>query len=155
MKHYLLIGIFAAVVFIGSTQVVYACSCVPPMPGETLKSQVKKSKTNATAIFIGTVMSVRYSDETMNGTPVKRYAKLKVERSWKGPTTEFIEIESANVCCLCGIEFNEGQRWIVYSNSNDPNSLSASSCSRTYQVKGKSLDERYLGKARKIKKSSK
>ena len=155
MKHYLLIAIFTAVIFIGSTQAVYACSCVPPTPGETLKSQVTKSKRNATAIFIGTVVSVRYSDEKMNGVPVKRYAKFKVERSWKGPTAEFIEIESANVCCLCGIEFNEGQRWIVYSNSNDPNSLNASSCSRTSVVKGKSGDEKYLGKARKIKKSSK
>ena len=155
MKHYLLIAIFTAVVFIGSTQTVSACSCVPPTPGETLKSKVSKSKANAYAIFIGTVVSVRFSEEKLNGIPVKRFARFKVERSWKGPTTEFIEIESANVCCLCGIEFNEGQRWIVYSNSNDPNSLNASSCSRTYVVKGKSEDEKYLGKSRKIKKSSK
>lgn len=155
MKHYLLIAIFVAVVFIGSTDAVYACSCAPPIPGETLKSQVTKSKASATAIFVGTVISVRYSDEKMNGESVKRFARFKVERSWKGPTTNFIEIESANVCCLCGIAFSEGERYIVYSNSNDPNALNASSCSRTSAVKGKSADERYLGRARKIKTSSK
>lgn len=146
---------FLAVIFIGSSRSVYACSCVPPTPGETLRSKVVKSRADATAIFIGTVVSVRYSEEKMNGTPVKRLARFKVERSWKGPTTEFIEVESANVCCLCGITFSEGERYIVYSNSNDPNALLASSCSRTSIVNGRSTDEKYLGKARKVNKSSK
>ncbi|MBP7375404.1 MAG: hypothetical protein KA956_02880 [Pyrinomonadaceae bacterium] len=155
MKKYSLIALFVLAVFFGSSQIASACSCVVPPPGETLKSQVSKSKVDATAIFVGTVVSIRFSDDKINDVPVKRIAKFKVERSWKGPSAEFVEVESANVCCLCGIAFSEGQRYIVYSNSPDPVSLSASSCSRTSAIERKSDDERYLGKQRKIKRSSK
>ncbi len=155
MKKYLLIALFSFTVFFGSTQIASACSCVVPPPGESLRSQVSKSKVSATAIFVGTVISIRYSEDKLNDIPIKRIAKFKVERSWKGPSAEFVEVESANVCCLCGIAFSEGQRYIVYSNSQDPATLSASSCSRTSAIESKSDDERYLGKQRKIKRSSK
>lgn len=155
MKRYLLITLFVVTMFFASTQVASACSCLVPPPGETLKTQVSKSKDSATAIFVGTVVSVRYSDEQLNGIPLKRFAKFKVERLWKGASMEYIEVESANVCCLCGIAFSEGQRYIVYSNSPDAGSLSASSCSRTSAIEKKSDDEKYLGKQRKIKRSSK
>ena len=142
-------------VFIGSTQTASACSCVVALPGETLKSQVSKSKTDATAIFVGKVVSIRYSDEKMNGIPVKIFAKLELERSWKGPLSEFIEVETANICCICGYTFEVGKMYIIYSNSSDSQTLGVSSCSRTSEIIAKSSDEKYLGKARKIKKSSK
>ncbi|MEQ1923210.1 MAG: hypothetical protein ABL952_11950 [Pyrinomonadaceae bacterium] len=153
MKNYLLIAIFASAVFLGSVQTASACSCLPPQPGETLRSQVRKAKTSATAIFAGKVVSIRYSDEKMDGKPVTAYAKIAVTRSWKGPVTEFIEVETANICCLCGYTFEDGKTYIIYSNSTDPASLSVSSCSRTSEIVGKSPNEKYLGKARKPKKS--
>ena len=155
MKKYIFIGVIAGMAFLATAGSALACSCVVPDPSRSMKSYVLDAKSNATAIFVGTVVSVRYSEEKMNGTPIKRFAKFKVERSWKGPTTEFIEIESANICCICGIDFEAGQKWIVYSNSTGPDSLNASSCSRTSSVKDKSDDEKYLGKARKVKKLSK
>lgn len=155
MKKYLLIALFTAAVVFGSAEIAAACSCVVPTPGESLRSQVSKSKANAIAIFVGTVVSVRYSDEKLDGIPLKRIAKFKVERSWKGPSAEFVEVESANVCCLCGIAFSEGQRYIVYSHSAAADQLSASSCSRTSAIGKKSDDEKYLGKQRKITRSSK
>jgi len=153
MKNYVLIAIFMAVVFLGSVQTASACSCLAPEPGESLKSQVRKAKSSATAIFAGTVVSIRYSDEKMNDQPVKMYAKIAVNRSWKGPVSEFIEVETANICCICGYTFEVGKSYIIYSNSTDPASLGVSSCSRTSQITGKSPDEKYLAKARKPKKT--
>ena len=142
-----------AVVFLGSAQTASACSCIPPQPGVSLKTQVTTSKKEATAIFAGKVVSIRYSEEKMDGKPVKAYAKIAVTRSWKGPVTEFLEVETANICCLCGYSFEDGKTYIIYSYSSDPASLGVSSCSRTSEIVGKSPDEKYLGKARKPKKS--
>lgn len=153
MKNYLLIAIFAAGVFMGSVQTASACSCLVPEPGVSLKTQVREARSSATAIFAGKVVSIRYSDEKMNDQPVKMYAKIAVTRSWKGPVSEFIEVETANICCICGYTFEVGKSYIIYSNSTDPSSLGVSSCSRTSQIVGKSPDEKYLGKARKPKKS--
>ena len=153
MKNYLLMTIFTAAVFLGTVQTASACSCLPPQPGESLKSQVQKSRTSATAIFVGKVVSIRYSDEKMDGKPVKAYAKIAVTRSWKGPLSEFIEVETANICCLCGVTFEDGKSYIIYSHSTEPTSLGVSSCSRTSEITTKSPDEKYLGKARKPKKS--
>lgn len=153
MKNYLLIAIFTAVVFLGSAQTASACSCLAPEPGVSLKTQVREARSSATAIFAGNVVSIRYSDEKMDGQPVKAYAKIAVTRSWKGPVSEFIEVETANICCLCGYTFEDGKTYIIYSNSADPASLGVSSCSRTSEIVGKSPDEKYLGKARKTKKS--
>ncbi len=153
MKNFLLIAIFAAAVFLGSVQTASACSCLMPEPGVSLKTQVREARSSATAIFAGKVVSIRYSAEKMDGQPVKAYARIAVTRSWKGPVTEFIEVETANICCLCGYTFEDGKTYIIYSNSTDPASLGVSSCSRTSQIVGKSPDEKYLGKARKPKKS--
>lgn len=153
MKNYLLIAIFTAAVFLGSAQTASACSCLMPGPGVSLKTQVREAKTSATAIFTGKVVSIRFSDEKMDGQPVKAYAKIAVTRSWKGPLSEFIEVETANICCLCGVTFEDGKTYIIYSNSTDPTSLGVNSCSRTAQITTKSPDEKYLGKARKPKKS--
>ena len=153
MKNYLLIAIFMAIVFLASVETVSACSCLPPQPGESLKTQVRKSKSSATAIFVGKVVSIRYSDEKSDGKPVTMYAKIAVERSWKGPQTEFIEVQTMNICCLCGYTFEDGKTYIVYSSSSDPSAPVVSSCSRTSSITTKSPDEKYLGKARKPKKS--
>ncbi len=153
MKNYLLIAIFMAVVFLGTAQTASACSCLPPQPGVSLKTQVRTSKTAATAIFAGKVVSIRYSDVKMDGKPVTAYAKIAVERSWKGRVTEFIEVETANICCLCGYNFETGKTYIIYSTSTDPTSISVSSFSRTSEITKKSLDEKFLGKASKPKKS--
>lgn len=153
MKSYLLIAIFVVVVFLGSAATVSACSCLPPQPGETLRSQVRKAKAPAKAIFVGKVVSIRYSDEKMDGKPVTVYAKIAVTRSWKGPRTEFIEVATANICCLCGYAFEDGKTYIVYSSSSDPTAPVVSSCSRTMEITEKSRDEKYLGKARKPQKS--
>lgn len=153
MKNYLLIAIFMSVVFLGTAQTASACSCLAWEPGVSLKTQVREAKSSVTAIFTGKVVSIRYSDEKMDGKPVTMYAKIAVTRSWKGPVTEFIEVRTANICCICGYSFEVGKTYIVYSYSSDPKLLSVTSCSRTAEITTKSADEKYLGKARKPKKS--
>ena len=153
MKNYLLMTIFTAAVFLGSVQTASACSCELPRMGESLKTQVRNSKKDAKAIFTGKVVSIRLSEEKIDGKPVALYARFAVERSWKGPQTESIEVRTANICCICGFAFESDKEYIVYSYSTDANVVSVSSCSRTSEIVGKSPDEKYLGKARKSKKS--
>ncbi len=153
MKNYLLIAIFSVAVFLGSVQTASACSCVVQGPNVSLRSQVRTAKSEATSIFAGKVVSIRYSDEKSGDTPVKVYAKIAVERSWKGSTAETIEVETANICCICGYTFEVGKSYIIYSNSTGTATPGVSSCSRTAPITTKSPDEKYLGKARKPKKS--
>lgn len=153
MKNILFISILGIGIYFGTAGTALACSCIVPGPNVSVKTQVITSKTQAAAIFTGKVVSIRYSDEKMNDTPTKMYVKFAVERSWKGQATEFIEVETANICCICGYTFEAGKKYIVYAHSSDNTSLSVSSCSRTSEITTKSLDEKYLGKTRKIKKS--
>lgn len=151
MKEFLLIGFFG-ILFFASAIDVQACSCVVPPPGVSVRQQVADAKGSATAIFEGRVVSIRYSEELMNDTPIKVYAKIQVERSWKGPVTETVEVETANICCICGYTFKEGEKYLIYSNSPEGKSLSVSSCSRTQLIVGKNGDARYLGKAKVVRK---
>ncbi len=139
--------------FLSAAETASACSCdITPLM-KSLKTQIKTSKNSAAAVFVGEVVSIRYSEEKLNGIPSSLYATIAVERSWKGPETEFIEVHTANICCICGFTFEVGGTYIVYSYSSDHASLGVTSCSRTSAIATKSPDEKYLGKARNIKKS--
>lgn len=151
MKKYLLIGLLGFL-FFGAAERVQACSCLMPAPGMSVKKQVANAKRSATAIFEGKVISIRFSEEKMNGTPVKAFATIQVERSWKGPVSNMIEVETANICCICGYTFEEGKSYLIYSNSADAKSLSVSSCSRTQLLVGKNGDAKYLGRSKVVKK---
>lgn len=150
MKKYLLAVMICLGVFLSSAVTASACSCLVPGPNISLKSQVRSAKLPATTIFVGKVISIRYSDEKMNGQPVKLYAQFAVERSWKGSQDAIIEVETANICCICGYTFEEGKSYIVYSNSASTITPGVTSCSRTSPIVGKSPDEKYLGKPRTI-----
>lgn len=151
MKKFLLLG-FLVILYFASAVDVQACSCVVPAPGVSVGQQVADAKRSATAIFEGRVVSIRYSEEKMNDTPVKAYAMIQVERSWKGRVTETVEVETANICCICGFTFKQGETYMIYSNSPDGKSLSVSSCSRAQLIVGKNGDAKYLGKAKVVRK---
>lgn len=153
MKKYLLIATCLTAVITGTAWSVSACLCVLSPPGVSLRSQVRAARSSATSIFVGKVISIRYSEEKINDTPAKLFAKFAVERSWKGSEADYIEVETANICCICGYTFEVGKTYIVYSNSAATTVPVVSSCSRTSPIDGKSPDEKYLGKLRKPRKS--
>ena len=153
MKLYI-VGLIGLVLFLASADVALACTCDLPTFG-TLKQQVRSAKKRSNAIFVGKIVEIRFSEKKLGDKAVSRYAKFEVERSWSGPETKFIEIETANICCICGITFEVGERWIVYAYGNVKKGYSTNSCSRTSPIGPKSDDEKYLGRKRLVKKTPK
>jgi hypothetical protein len=72
-------------------------------------------------------------------------AKFELERSWKVGMKVF-EIETANICCVCGISFELGQEWIVYANGNSTKGFYANGCSRTSGIENGRKDENFWEK---------
>src|SRR5580765_4606976 len=116
MKRSYTVGLIGLALFLMSATVSLACDCVGPDPGTSVQQQVEKAKHQADAVFVGKIVEIRFSTEKLGELPVSRYARFEVERSLKGSETKFIEIETANICCTCGITFEVGQEWIVYAN---------------------------------------
>lgn len=147
-------GLFAALFFATD---VYACSCsFFDQLGKSDKKLVKEAKKSADAVFIGEIVEVRFSEPTWpdgdEKIPFTRYAKFRVEKSWKGvKDQEFIEIFTANVCCICGVPFKKGERYIIYANKHKDGEFSTNICTRTRIYEAKLIDEKYLGKPRKPK----
>ena len=154
MKLFVIIAVLGIFGMFGAAMKVSACSCSLPI-GKSLKQQVKAGMKGNQAIFVGKIVEVRFSENKVGDKPVTRYAKFQVDRSWRGPRTEYIVVATANICCICGIDFEVGSSYIVYANSDRNGGFSTNSCSRTSPVGTKSDDEKYLGKVRLPKKTPK
>lgn len=148
MKHYLFIAILICTICFCATETVSACSCDLPRLGLSIKKQVADARKNAAAVFVGKIVAIRFSDERMGDTPVTRYAKFEVTSLWKGPENRFIEVPTGNICCTCGIKFEEGETWIVYAYSNGKGGFGTSSCTRTSPS---TADSKYLRKPKTVK----
>ncbi len=147
MKRNTIIGIVAATLLLFAVNTALACSCVPPDRNKSVRQLVTEAKSSSVAVFVGKVVDIRYSDEKMGDQPVRMFAKFEVAGQWKGSVPQIVEVSTANICCICGVSFQKGETYIVYANGTAAE-LSASSCSRTSVITGKSPDEKYLGKRR-------
>lgn len=147
MKRNTIIGIVAATLLLFAVNTALACSCVPPDRNKSVRQLVTAAKSSSVAVFVGKVVDIRYSDEKMGDQPVRMFAKFEVAGQWKGSVPQIVEVSTANICCICGVSFQKGETYIVYANGTAAE-LSASSCSRTSVITGKSPDEKYLGKRR-------
>jgi len=107
-----------------------ACSCVQP-PGP------KDAAQNSTAVFEGRVTRI----DDPQGEPKVHF---KMVRSFKGPSSESIEVRTANSSAACGYGFEEGQSYLVYANDFE-GTLSASLCSRTRLITEATEDLNELG----------
>jgi hypothetical protein len=124
-----------------------------PSPDTPMKEIVKDAKSDAGAVFIGKVVSVKTADGSADmNAPL--FVTMEVTRSWKGVTTKRVEITTRSSSAACGVSFQVGQEFIVYAyKDSETNTMSASLCSRTQMIAGKSDDEKYLGKHLKLKKA--
>lgn len=111
-----------------NTQEVMACKCTPPNPEETLKNML-----TAKAVFLGKVTAIEEtSKKTIDGHKyTDRKINFSVEKSWKGINDKNVSIKGEEgPCCICvGYPFREGERYIVFTESNELRV--DSSCSRT------------------------
>jgi hypothetical protein len=114
-----------------------ACSCISPEPPQTALGK-------ATAVFSGRVADI---DEPAFPTNTLQpvHVTLNVERSWKGPLTDEIEVRTAISSASCGFTFEENQEYLVYANG-DPDDLEVSLCSRTTPLQNASADLAAFGR---------
>jgi len=94
-------------VFLGpGTGRAHACSCAgSPSPTDELN--------RSDAVFAREVIDVE--DDTSSGMPPLSPVTLEVEESWKGVSEERIVVRGYGPEVSCGIEFREGERYLVYA----------------------------------------
>ncbi|MBX3243886.1 MAG: hypothetical protein KF685_05470 [Acidobacteria bacterium] len=140
---------------------VFACSCsIIEQVGKSDKELVEEAKNSADAVFAGEIVEIRFSESEMSVSDEKialtRYAKFRIERSWKGlEDKEFVEISTGNICCICGVSFEKGQRYIVYAAKQKDGTFSTDTCTRTRMYHEVIADEKYLGIPEKRKRPTK
>jgi MYXO-CTERM domain-containing protein len=102
-----------------------ACSCVAPSP-------VEVSLEESHAVFVGKVEKIsKVGDASMATLAVE----LSVERHFKGPTDARIIVSTSAFSASCGYRFEEGERYLVYSRTDQ---LRVGLCSRTKKADGAS-----------------
>jgi hypothetical protein len=123
-------AIFALSFFFHPLKPAYACSCVQPGPPVQARDE-------AQSVFAGTVSAI--SGEG-NGLLVT----FDVEQFWKGPEGPQLTILTSNNSASCGVEFVEGEKYLVYGFSQDGR-LSTNLCSRTTTFANANNDLAALG----------
>jgi hypothetical protein len=136
----LLFGVFITLLLASS--VVSACSCAGGAPP-------CESFGSASAVFVGTPVSVRENKRTKSTNPndidwTPIIYKFSVEQSYLGvPGTE-IEVFTGRGGGDCGYQFKIGQRYLVYA-YEDQNKLNTGICTRTKPFSSATEDLAFLG----------
>jgi len=89
-----------------------ACTCEPT----TAAARLGRS----TDVFVGTVLSAtlqRKTVTTYRGTMVfsRVRATIRVDRSWKGPLRDVVEVVTNGEASMCGVDFQQGLRYLVFA----------------------------------------
>ena len=146
----LLFGI--VIVFSFAAQTAMACSCVAP--GTPCESYGR-----AAAVFVGTVTSVRDSQQQQRAKDLTERRKQEdageidwspmaykfaVEQAYLGVAGGEIEIFTGHGGGDCGVTFQTGQRYLVYA-YRSKNKLTTSICTRTKPFNRATEDVAFLG----------
>src|SRR5262245_8792668 len=104
--------VIAWLIVLGLPGQVEACSCV----ASTVAEQIAWSDD----VFVGTVLSLKpfHRSVTIQGHRVTLYdvrARLRVERSWKGPHRDVAEVITGSGGGDCGVGFQPGQLFLVFA----------------------------------------
>ena len=126
--------VIAWLIVLGLPGQVEACSC----DFMTVAKRIEHSED----VFVGTVLSMKpfYRTVTIRTGKLTLYqvrARLRVEQSWKGPHRDVVEVVTGEGGGMCGVEVQEGQRFLVYANkgTRDLNStLVTSICFGSHEV---------------------
>ncbi len=128
-----------AILLMGSA---LACSCIAPV-------SIEESFNNSDMVFAGVVNNINdgndYDPRSVYFT-VDTYWKKDSDNkgsnsAMKGPTI----IHTGRDSAMCGFEFEEGKKYLVYATRNDDGDLTTSLCSRTISFDQASEDLAFLG----------
>jgi MYXO-CTERM domain-containing protein len=109
----------AGATIVGVAPTAWACSCVqPPPPAQALA--------DASRVFEGDVTAVSQPQ------PGRVAATFRVVRAWKGVNEPELVVLTAGNSAACGLDFAQGQRWLVYTHLYE-NETHANLCSRSTQ----------------------
>lgn len=148
VKKYL-IAIIAAALLINMYGVFYAdkafaCSCANLEPSEAYE--------HAEAVYTGKVLETKQEriQEGVRGPIEFRDANLMdIEETWKGVNESQIIVYDDGEEDSCGINFEAGSTYLVYSYRVENSDLYTSLCSRTVEISQAGQDLEFLGKGRK------
>ena len=146
MKHLILV-FCVGWLFSLSAPNSYACSCVMP--------EVPQAFREARAVFVGEVIEIvePRSDDPKAPLADRLYAiRFKVERSWKGVTSQEISVlsDQGRAGCFSWGPFLKGKKYLVYAERRTPaeapirNLAVLFSCNRTALLPGASEDLKTL-----------
>jgi|GEM_PF-3153906 len=121
-------------------RVVIACTCDLPMQGKSVKRQVNDSLANATAVFVGKVLSVESPHDSLDDM-----ITMEVQSVWKGTYAEKLVIFTGRDHS-CGFPFEEGGTYLVYASLYNKKYLGTNRCQRTAVHHKDLVDLKYLGK---------
>ena len=121
---------FSAILFlILTTSAALACSC---RFYETAEEHVAQTS----IIFEGTVTKTDHP-----GFLFEKKENLEttfaVTRAIKGEIAEEMIVRHVNgeICCLCGVNFEEGESYLIFAYRNNKGELHTNSCSQPYHAK--------------------
>src|SRR5436190_9903117 len=113
MRHLKCIVGAVLLVMAGFVVGAFGCSCMGP-------GTPCQSYGSASAVFVGTPISVRTAEQTPGTKPdeidwTPRTFKFSVEQSFLGVSTTEIEIGTGRGGGDCGVDFRLGSRYLVYA----------------------------------------
>lgn len=116
MKH-LIVVFCISWLFSLSAPSSHACSCVTP--------EVSKAFREARAVFVGEVIEIvePHSNDPKAPLTDRLYAiRFKVERSWKGVTSQEISVlsDQGRAGCFSWGPFRKGNKYLVYAERRTP-----------------------------------
>jgi len=98
-------------------------------------------------VFVGEVVEISEIDLRRpaidNFPPHRKRVRFRVERSFRGPTAEHLEVQTGMGGGDCGYSFARGQKYLVFA-SNSKGVLSVSACGRTQPVSAAGRTLEYL-----------
>lgn len=132
----------------------YACSCVMP--------EVPQAFREARAVFVGEVIEIvePRSDDPKAPLADRLYTiRFKVERSWKGATSQEISVlsDQGRAGCFSWGPFLKGKKYLVYAERRTPGGAAITnlavlfSCNRTALLTSASEDLKTLETVKIIK----
>ncbi len=127
----LALAAFAVAAFFHPLKPAYACSCIAPPPPLEARNQ-------AESVFAGTVSAI--------GADANGYlVTFDVEQFWKGPEGPQVTLATPSSSASCGVEFVEGEKYLVYGSFSDDGQLSTNLCTRTAPLANAGEDLAALG----------
>ena len=107
-----------------------ACSCVKSE--ETELEDVRKTYENAKAVIYGEAVSSRSEkiQDPFYGLLNGEVTEFKVIRKFKGNIGERVETSIITDCCLCGVSFEVGKKYLLYLVQDENGIFSTSICMR-------------------------